>query len=658
MTAVTATSNQTTHGVRSTIDRFTAAAAGRFGVVADDYWQLYRWSVAEPERFWELVWEFFGVRASTPYDRVLSGDPMPRQRWFEGARLNYVDQVLRHRSCSGVAVVAIREDGSRREFSWDELARHVTGFAATLRAHGVQPGDRVVGYLTNSIEAIVAFLGCAAVGGVWAGCAPDYGFSAAAARLRQLEPAVLVAVTAYSWAGQDTDRRGVVGALATELGVRMVVAVERSGLALEGSMNVPVIRWGDAVTSEVADAHVEQVPADHPLWVLFSSGTTGVPKGIVHGHAGVVVAHLGLLGLQHDLGPGDTMFWHTTTNWMLWNVVVSALLVGATTVVYEGSPSYPDADRLWQIVEAEQVTMFGTSPGHLQHTRSLGMNPGDDHDLGALDQIAATGAPVTAALHEWVRDHVRPDVPLLSVCGGTDVVSAFLGGAPGLPVHPGEISGPLLGVAAAAYDQDGEPVRDEVGELVVTAPYPSMPLKFWNDPDGAKQRSAYFDTFRGVWRQGDWVTHTVRGTFVVHGRLDSTLNRNGVRIGSSDFYQIVEKDPAVAEALVLGVELPDGSYRLPMFLVPSPGHELGADELTRLRNRLRTEGSPRHVPDDLYVVDAIPHTKTGKKLEIPLKRILQGADREHAVSEGVVDRPELLDHYTDLARQWAAEREA
>ncbi|PKH38977.1 acetoacetyl-CoA synthetase [Nocardioides alpinus] len=641
---------------RTSLDLFVEAAASRYGVVAGDYWQLHRWSITEPGQFWELVWDFYGVRASTPYDRVLSDDPMPHQRWFEGAHLNYADQVLRHCDRPGAAVVSIHEDGTRTELRWSELGQQVAAFAHTLRAHGVRRGDRVVGYLTNSIEAIVAFLGCASVGAVWAGCAPDYGAAAAGDRLRQLEPTVLVAVTAYQWAGTIVDRRTVVAELAHDLGVRTVVCVERSGLALDTFDGVEVVGWQDAISPSVNHVEVEQVPTDHPLWVLFSSGTTGVPKGIVHGHAGVLLAHLSLLGLQHDLGPGDTLFWYTTTNWMLWNVVVSALLVGATTVVYEGSPIHPGPDRLWQIVEQEQVTVFGTSPGHLQHSASSGLRPSRDHVLGSLTQVAATGAPVAPALFDWVRDEVGPDLPLVSVCGGTDVVSAFLGGAPNLPVRAGEISGPQLGVAASTFGPDGTPVRDTVGELVVTAPYPSMPIGFWNDPDGSKYHAAYFDTFPQVWRQGDWATHTGHGTFIVHGRSDSTLNRNGVRIGSSDLYQIVEKDPAVSEALVLGVELPDGSYRMPMFLVPSPGHQLTAADLTRLQAALRSQGSPRHVPDEMHVVDAIPHTKTGKKLEIPLKRILQGVEPADAVSAGAVDRPELLSYYTVLARQWAEER--
>lgn len=642
----------------SLLDDFAAAAERAWGRDLRDYERLHRWSVEQPQEYWASVWEHSGIVTSRPYESVVEGGPMPHHRWFTGARLNYVDQVLRHRDLPGAAVVSIEESGDRAELSWPELERQVRGFAGTLRRLGVQEGDRVVGCLTNGPEAIVAFLGSATVGAIWAGCGPDYGAPTAAARLRQLEPAVLVATTGYDWAGTGHDRRDMITELAGSLGVRALVEVQRGGRALDTGADgcalqgIEVVAWADAVAAEPVD-EIAQVAADHPLWVLFSSGTTGVPKGIVHGHAGVVAAHVSMLALCHDIGPDSMLFWYTTTNWMMWNIVVSALLVGATTVTYEGNPVYPGPDRLWRIVADEGITVFGTSPGHLQATRQAGVVPRTDPGVATLGEIAATGAPVPAALNEWVRQAVGEAIPVLSVCGGTDVVSAFLGCSPWLPVYDGELSGPSLGVAAQAWDADGEPVRDVVGELIVTSPGPSMPLFFWNDPGGEKYRSAYFDAFPGAWRQGDWVTHTQRGTFVVHGRSDSTLNRQGVRFGSSDLYDIVESDPAVAEALVLGVEGSDGSYRMPMFLVPAPGAELDDAELDRLRRRLRTEASPRHVPDEMHIVAAIPHTRTGKKLEVPLKRILQGADPGSVVDRGAIDDPSLIDDYIVLASRWA-----
>ncbi|GAA0975509.1 acetoacetate--CoA ligase [Acrocarpospora macrocephala] len=647
-------------GAGSAMGRFAARVASRHGVDVSDYGLLHAWSVAHPGTFWGEVWDFFEVISSRPYDTVLEEPRMPGARWFTGARLNYVDQVLRHVGrLDTPAVVVIAEDGTRREVRWDELGERVAAFAATLRDAGVEPGDRVVGYLPNADEAIVAFLGTAAVGAVWACCAPDYGASAASDRLAQLEPAVLVGATAYSFGGVLRDRRDVLTELVDRLDPRLVVTVTRGGLEVEPAdqpAGTRFVTWSDAVATAGIDTfRTEQVAPDHPLWVLFSSGTTGIPKGIVHGHAGVVVTHLLMLGLHQDLSAGSTLFWYTTTNWMLWNVVVSALLAGVTTVAYEGSPLFPTADRLWEIAERERATQLGTSPGLLRAAVAAGLRPGDDHDLAHLTQIMVTGAPVAESLYDWAADAVSPDIPLISTSGGTDVVSSFVGGAPGLPVHRGEIPGPLLGVAVAAFDDAGRPVRDTVGELVVTVPMPSMPLGFWRDVNGERYHEAYFATFPGVWRHGDWATHTSRGTFVVHGRSDSTLNRNGVRIGSADLYQVVEGAAGVAEALVLGVERPDGSYRMPMFLVPQDGHALDTEAIELIRHKLRTEGSPRHVPDEFHVVPAVPHTKTGKKLEVPLKRILQGADPNEVLSAGAIDRPELVPFYVDLARRWADE---
>lgn len=648
-------------GVDSAMGRFAARIAHRFGVDVSDYGLLHAWSISEPESFWGEVWDFFGMVSSQSYDTVLENRQMPGARWFTGARLNYADQVLRHvGSLSTPAIVVVAEDGNRHDVSWEDLGHRVTAFAATLRSAGVVPGDRVVGYLPNADEAIVAFLGTAAVGAVWACCAPDYGASAASDRLAQLEPTVLIGATAYSFGGVLRDRRDVLGELVVRLAPRVVVTVPRGGLDMEPADRIAGpqwLTWAEAVApSGDEPLRTEQVPPDHPLWVLFSSGTTGIPKGIVHGHAGVAVTHLALLGLQQDLAAGDILFWYTTTNWMLWNVVVSALLTGATTVAYEGSPTFPTADRLWEIAEECGVNQLGTNPGYLQVTASAGLRPGRAHDLSQLARIMVTGAPVSESLYQWAADAVSPDIPLISTSGGTDVVSSFVGGAPGLPVRPGEIPGPLLGVAVEAFDQSGKPVRDTVGELVVTLPMPSMPVRFWNDPDEKRYRQAYFDVYPGIWRHGDWVTHTSRGSFVVHGRSDSTLNRNGVRIGSADLYNVVEGVGGVSEALVLGVELPDGTYRMPMFLVPQTDAVVDDEAIDLIRHRLRTECSPRHVPDEFHVVPAIPHTKTGKKLEVPLKRILQGAPAEDVLSLGAIDRPELVSFYVDLAQRWGDEK--
>lgn len=635
------------------VDRFAA----RVGVPPGDYHALWRWSVENLEDFWAAVWDHFDVRPSAPYDRVLTSRAMPGASWFQGARLNYVDQVLRHRDLPGAAVISLDEAGRRTQTSWAELADQVTAFAATLRGLGVVAGDRVVGYLTNDVETIVAFLGTAAVGATWAACGPDYGAAAAGDRLAQLRPSVLVATTGYRFGGTLRDRRQEMLLLAERLGPEVpVIVVDHLDLGLPPATR-PLLTWADAVTGPAESGHptehvTQQVLADHPLWVLFSSGTTGVPKGIVHPHAGVLVTHLSMLGLQADLSAGDTFFWYTTTNWMMWNIVASALLVGATTVTYDGSPVSPDPRRLWEIAATEHVSVFGTSPGHVQGAISADVDV-TDLDFGALRQVLLTGAPAPAHLNGWVSEHVA-HVPVVSTSGGTDIVAGFVNGAPYLPVTPGEIPGPVLGVAVAVFDPDGQPVRDRIGELVVTAPMPSMPTHFWDDADGEKYRSAYFDTYPGIWRHGDWATQTSRDSFVIHGRSDATLNRNGVRIGSADLYEIVEDDPDIAEALVVGVELPDGSYRMPMYVVTRPGVELTDALAERLRTSLRTHGSPRHVPDQITAVPALPHTRTGKKLEVPIKRILQGAAPADVISIAAVDDPSLIDFYVDQARRWRA----
>ncbi len=635
------------------LEDFRQFVARRHRVSVSSYDELHSWSVEHPDHFWESVWEFGGVRCSRPPDTVLDSHAMPGARWFEGARLNYVDTVLAHRDKPGPAVISVSEDGSRAEVSWEQLADQVVAVAVWLRTQGVASGDRVVGYVTNSAETIIAFLATAAVGATWACCAPDYGARAARDRLAQLEPTVLVAVASYRFGGRVHDRRKEVSELAGLLGVRAVVGVERDGLRLaQTDLTAPLFAWEDITATAPIDSFTTvQVPSDHPLWVLFTSGTTGKPKGIVHGHAGVVVTHLALLGLHQDLGVGENLFWHTTTNWMLWNVVVGALLTGATTVTYEGSPVHPGPERLWQLVESERVTVFGTSPGHLQLCRDEGIKPGRDFELLHLRRIAVTGAPAAPSIFQWVSEAVSTTAPLDSISGGTDVVGAFLGGAPGVDAAPGRLAAAVLGVAAEAWDDSGRAVIDEVGELVITRPMPSMPIGFLNDADGSDYAAAYFATFPGVWRHGDWVTRHSDGGWTVHGRSDSTLNRHGVRLGSADLYDVVESDEAVAEALVLGVERPDGSYRMPMFLVPTLGGRIDDAVIARLRERLR-EVSPRHVPDEFHVVSGIPHTRTGKKLEVPLKRVMQGAPADSVLSPDAVDDPALLDQFRTLAASW------
>lgn len=616
--------------------RFAGARAGR---EFPDYRALWQWSVDDLPGFWSALWAYFDL--GEPPDQVLADAEMPGARWFPGARLNYVDQVVRQARADRPAIVYAGEDGSLTEVSWAELLGRTAAFAGVLRARGVRTGDRVVGYLPNIPEAVIAFLGTAGLGAVWSACGQDYSAKAALDRLGQLEPVVLVTADGYHYGGKVFDKTDEIAELRAGLPtVRETVVVSRLGREVPNSSD-----W-TLVTEPVAtEIDTGQVDFDHPLWILYSSGTTGLPKGIVHGHGGVLLEHLKAVALQSDIGRDDTFFWYTSPSWMMWNFQIAGLLVGATIVCYDGSPGHPAPDALWDIAARTRTTVLGSSPGYVLSCIKADVAPQADHDLSALRTVGITGAALPPSSSLWLRDNVGERVQIASISGGTDVVSAFIGGVRTVPVWPGELSAPFLGAAVDAWDAAGHPIRGEVGELVITEPMPSMPVKFWQDPDGSRYRGAYFEMFPGVWRHGDWITVTERGSIVVHGRSDSTLNRHGIRMGSADIYQAVERLPEIAEALVIGAEQPDGGYWMPLFVVLAAGAELTDELQRRIGEVIRTEVSRRHVPDEIIVAPGIPHTRTGKKLEVPVKRLFQGADPARVVERTAVDNPELLDWY-------------
>jgi acetoacetyl-CoA synthetase len=631
----------------SAIADFARFVSARIGRDLPDYQSLWQWSVDDLPGFWAAVWEYFDI-GDTPAE-VLANDDMPGATWFPGVRCNYVDQVRRHAGGDRTAIVYAAEDGGTTELSWDELLGRTAAFARTLRELGVGAGDRVAGYLPNVPEAIVAFLATAAIGAIWSACGQDYTAKAALDRLGQLEPTVLVTADGYHFAGKTHDKRPDVAALRAGLPtVKAAVLVSRLGL--DAPEDAEWLGW-DAVSAPGNDElRTEPVDFDHPLWVLYSSGTTGMPKGIVHGHGGVLIEHLKAVALQSDIGADDVFFWYTSPSWMMWNFQVAGLLVGATIVCYDGSPTYPTADALWEIAARLRVTVLGTSPGYVLACAKADAVPRRDHDLSALKTVGITGSSLPASSSMWLHDNVGEHVQVSSISGGTDVVSAFAGGVRTVPVWPGELSAPFLGVALDAWDEAGEPVRGEVGELVITRPMPSMPVAFWNDADGSRYRDAYFEMFPGVWRHGDWITRTERGSIVVHGRSDSTLNRHGIRMGSADIYQAVEGLPEIAEALVIGVEQPDGGYWMPLFVTIAGGGELTEELRAKIVDTIRADVSPRHVPDDIVVAPGIPHTRTGKKLEVPIKKLLQGAEPEKVLNPSAVDDPALLQWYAEQRR--------
>ncbi|MGY1609853.1 acetoacetate--CoA ligase [Geodermatophilus sp. SYSU D00700] len=632
---------------------FAREVAARRGLDLDptDYDAIWRWSVGHLDQFWADVAAWSGVLPGVPDDRVLPHRSMPGAVWFPGATLNYAEQALRHATDAHPALVAVAEDAEPVEVSWADLRGRVGAFAATLRRLGVRRGDRVAGYLPNVPEAVVAFLGAASIGAVWSSCAPDFGTRAVLDRFAQIEPTVLVAVDGYRFNGRSYDRRDVVAELRAALpSVRTTVAVPR---LFPGELPDDALAWADVV-AEVQEPEFEALPFDAPLWIVYSSGTTGLPKGIVHGHGGVVLEQHKQLGLHGDVGPGDRFYWYASTAWIMWNIATSALLRGATVVVHDGAPAYPSVDAQFALAARTGITYLGTSAGYLVACEKAGVRPGETHDLSALRTIGSTGSPLPESAFHWVYDAVGSDVFLASVSGGTDVATGFIGSTLLLPVTAGELQRPMLGVAAAAWDEDGRPVVGELGELVITEPMPTMPLHFWNDPDGSRYREAYFEPWPGVWRHGDWMEVTERGTCVITGRSDSTLNRGGVRMGTADIYAAVEGFPEVADCVVLGVEQRDGGYWMPLFVQLAPGAELTDDLAGRIRAAIRTSASPRHVPDEIVVVPGVPHTRTGKRLEVPLKRLFQGVPPEMAVNPGAVDDASLVEHYVALARERGA----
>jgi acetoacetyl-CoA synthetase len=615
-----------------------------------DYAELWQWSVDDLEGFWSSIAEFFDIRFARPYERVLGDRSMPGARWFEGAQINYAENVFRHGVADGPALLYRSETGSAGELSWTELREQVASVARFLRERGVTPGDRVVAYMPNIPETVVAFLAAASLGAIWSSCSPDFGTEAVLDRFAQIEPKILFAVDGYTYGGKRFDRLPIVRELHKGLPtLRQTVLVRTGGeesLTLPGSSS-----WTDAASRRGEALAFERVAFDHPLWVVYSSGTTGLPKALVHGHGGVVLEHVKALGLHCNLRPGDRLFWFTSTGWMMWNFIVGGLLVGAPPVLYDGNPGFPDLDVLWRLAQDVRATLFGTSAAYLMTCLKNGLTPGQRFDLSSIECIASTGSPLPPEGFAWVYQAIRRDIWLSSLSGGTDVVSAFVMGCPLLPVHAGELQCRGLGAKVEAFDEDAGPVLNKTGELVITEPLPSMPVFLWNDQDGSRYRASYYEMYPGVWRHGDWIKITDRGSAVIQGRSDSMLNRLGVRIGSSEIYTAVESLPEVRDSLVVGLELPNGGYYMPLFVVLEEGVVLDEAAKQRINTTIRSSFSPRHVPDEIVVVPAIPRTLSDKKMEVPIKRLFQGVPVEKVANVGATRNPEALGYFAQLARR-------
>ncbi|WP_116041834.1 acetoacetate--CoA ligase [Amycolatopsis palatopharyngis] len=635
----------------SKIEAFRRWLRAERGVEVADYRELWEYSTESIAEFWDSVTEFLGVRWHERPTEVLSGTEMPGARWFAGGTLNYAEHALAGgvagaaKGDSELAVIFHREDGAGGALTYGDLRAQVAAARAALRELGVTKGDRVVALAPNCPQTLVAFLAAASLGAVWSSCSPDFGVRAVSDRFTQIEPKVLIAVNGYVYNGRTFDVRSTVDQLRGQIpSLAATVLVNYAGEgALEGAHD-----WDELLRAhEGAALEFDAVEFDHPLWVLYSSGTTGLPKGIVQGHGGITVEHLKALALQSDLGPGERFFWFTTTGWMMWNFLVSGLLVGSTIVLFDGSPGYPDLSVLWQLAEEHKVTYFGTSAPFVQSCLKAHLKPAQDYDLSALRAIGSTGAPLSDDGFRWIADEIGSGVQICSVSGGTDLCTAFVGAAPDVPVWLGELSCRCLGAAVEAYDEHGQPVVEQVGELMITKPMPSMPVFFWNDEDGSKLREAYFEEYPGKWRHGDWIRITGRGSAVIYGRSDSTLNRGGVRMGTAEFYRVVEGFEQIADSLVIDTSANEEGELL-CFLVLAPGARLEDVEPT-LRKELRAALSPRHVPDRFILVDEVPRTLNGKKCEVPVKKILRGVAPDKAVSRDALANPESLAPFVALA---------
>ncbi|MEV0002350.1 acetoacetate--CoA ligase [Micromonospora sp. NPDC050980] len=641
---------------RSRIGAYLRWLAEHRGLEFADYDALWQWSVTDLDGFWSSIWDYFQVLAHTPPTATLAGRSMPGARWFPGATLNYAENVLRMPGLGDddPAVIAHGQTRAPETLTVAELRDRVRRVAAGLRRLGVGAGDRVAAYAPNIPETYVLLLATASLGAVFSSCAPEFGTRSVTDRWQQIEPSVLVAVDGYRYGDKPVDRRAEVAAIRAALpSLRHTVAI--GYLDPDGDLPEGAIAWAELAAETDEPASFTPVPFDHPLYVLYSSGTTGLPKPIVHGHGGILLEHLKMLALHHDLGPSDRFLWFTTTGWMMWNFLVSGPAVGAAIVLFDGNPGHPDLGALWRLAAETGTTYFGTSAPFLLACRKAGLVPREIADLSALRGLGSTGAPLPAEGFTWVYENVGDRLQLQSLSGGTDVCTGFVGGVPLLPVHAGEIACRALGAKVEARSADGSAVIGQLGELVITEPMPSMPVGFWNDPDGARYREAYFEVYPGVWRHGDWITVNERGGCVITGRSDATLNRGGVRLGTAEFYSVVEGLDEVLDSVVVHLEDDEGGAgELLLFVVLADGLELDDDMRKKICRELRTALSPRHVPDEIHQVRAVPRTLSAKKLEVPVKKILTGTPVDRAAAKGALANPESLTAFAALARQRTA----
>lgn len=644
----------------SQIARYQRWLKATCGVDVPEYADLWHWSVTEPAAFWASIWDYFEVDSSNPYSAVLerpADGGMLGTRWFVGSRLNYAEHLLRYEAAAGddeTVFQHLSEVRPLRRMSWKQAGAMVRKVATRLRSMGIQPGDRVVSYMPNIPETAIAMLATVAIGAVWSSAAPEFGVKTVIDRFSQIKPKLIFAADGYRFGGKDFDRgaqiRQIVAALDS---LEHLIWLPYLQPAAAPPEDLDALPWeglldGPEIAREAF--RYERVGHEHPLWVVFSSGTTGLPKAIVHSHVTILLEHLKLMHFHLNLGPGKTMFFYSTTGWMMWNLLISSLVTGAAAVLYDGNPAYPSPDLLWKLAADTGASAFGASPTYVQLMEKAGLEPGKSFDLRRLDTIVVSGAPATPETFSWFYRSVKADLWVTSQSGGTEICSGFVGASPTLPVYAGEIQARMLGMDVHAWSEQGEELIDAVGELVVTSPFPSMPVCFWNDAGDRRYRESYFDVFPGVWRHGDFLRINARGGCYIYGRSDSTLNRYGVRIGTAEIYRCVEQEPEIADSLIVCCELPGGKFFMPLFVRLKDGFELSDELGERIAARLRADCSPRHVPDRIYAVERIPYTLTGKKMEVPVRKILMGRPVDEVASKDAMQDPSALDYFVEFAR--------
>jgi len=616
------------------------------------YDEVWQWSVDEIAEFWESIWQYFDITSYTPYNAIVSGT-MPKTNWFEGATLNYAEHIFKKAQPTKTAIIVADELGNYQEITWQKLKDQVASFAHYLKSIGIKKGDTVVGFIPNIPQATIAFLAANSIGAIWSSCSPDFGVDSVVERFKQIEPKVLITVDGYPYGGKKFSKTTVVENIIRKLtSLKNVVFINYLSSESTIKTTVSVDNWATILkNNETQNLTFEPVPFAHPIWVLYSSGTTGKPKAITHSHGGVLLEHYKYAAFHNDVHQGECFFWFSTTGWMMWNYLHAILLTGASIVLYDGSPGFPDINTLWQLVEKANITHFGTSAPFIVATMKRGVEPNQNYDLSSLRSLSSTGAPLPPEAFDWIYENIKKDLWLISMSGGTDVCSAFVGGNPLMPVYEGEIQCRALGCSLYAFDDDGKPVYDKVGEMVITKPMPSMPIYFWNDPDFKRYTSSYFEVYKGIWRHGDWITiNSKRKSLVILGRSDATLNRQGVRIGTAEIYRALNPINEIKDSLIVNLELKGGVHYMPLFVLMNDTYSL-TDEIKKLiKLTLRKEYSPRHVPDEIIEVKDLPYTISGKKMEAPVKKILLKMPFEKSINIDAMRNPESINFFVEFAK--------